>query len=313
VATGTAPLSYQWRLGGGPIAGATASSYTRTNVQPADAGNYTVVVTNLAGSTTSSNAVLTLIVPPAIATQPLGRAVAAGSNVTFSVLASGTAPLSYQWRLGGGPIAGATASSYTRVNVQPADAGNYTVVVTNLAGSVISSNAVLAVNSAPVLAAISGQAIHAGSTLVITNHATDGDVPQQTLTFSLDPGVPAGAAIGATNGILTWSTTAAQVGTTNGVTVRVTDDGTPRLSNTKSFLVTVIAPLTIRSITATNGDVTITWESIPGAVYRVQHTTDPNTGVWDSLVPDVVAGGSTATKTETAAPTPRFYRVRLVQ
>lgn len=313
VATGTAPLSYQWLLGGGAIAGATASSYTRMNVQPADAGTYSVVITNLAGTATSANALLTVIVPPAITTQPLGRAVAAGSNVTFSVVATGTAPLSYQWLLGGATIAGATGSSYTRTSVQPVDAGNYSVVVTNLAGAATSSNAMLTVNSAPILATIADQVIHAGSSLMVTNHATDLDVPQQSLAFSLDPGSPAGAAIGATNGILAWTTTAAQAGTTNGLTVRVTDDGTPSLSDTKNFLVTVIAPLTIRSVTVTNGSVTILWDSIQGTHYRVQHTADPAGGTWESLTPDVVAAGPTATVTETMRTGPLLYRVQLVQ
>jgi len=144
-ASGSTPLSYQWRLDGANIAGATASSYTRSNVQPADAGSYSVVVTNLAGTATSANAVLTVLVPPTITTQPLSQTVTQGLNATFTVAASGTTPFSYQWRFNGTPIGGATASSYTRSNVQPGDAGSYSVVVTNLAGTATSANAVLTV------------------------------------------------------------------------------------------------------------------------------------------------------------------------
>ncbi len=61
-ANGTPPLAYQWRFKGTNIAGATANAYTRTNAQPADEGSYSVVVTNSAGSATSSNATLTVIV-----------------------------------------------------------------------------------------------------------------------------------------------------------------------------------------------------------------------------------------------------------
>ena len=89
VATGTAPLSYQWQFNGANISGATSASYTKNNVQASDAGNYSVVVTNVAGTVTSSNAVLTVNVPPSITTQPQGQTVNVGANVTFSVTATG--------------------------------------------------------------------------------------------------------------------------------------------------------------------------------------------------------------------------------
>src|SRR5205814_529874 len=82
---------------------------------------------------------------PAITNQPLSQTVTQGVNVTFSATASGTAPLGYQWRLNGSNIAGAIATSYTRTNVQTADAGNYSVLVTNVAGMAISSDAALTV------------------------------------------------------------------------------------------------------------------------------------------------------------------------
>ena len=86
-------------------------------------------------------------VAPSIITQPASQTVLAGSNVTFTVAAAGTTPLSYQWRWSGTNIAGATGSSLALSNVQPAQAGSYSVLVTNVAGSVISSNAVLTINS----------------------------------------------------------------------------------------------------------------------------------------------------------------------
>ena len=147
---GTPPFSYQWRFGGADLDGATQSSYTRNNAQPPDAGDYSVVVTNSLGSVTSSVATLTVIVPPAIHPQPPSQSVTQGVNVTFTVAATGTAPLSYRWRWNGSPITGATQASYTRNNVQPGDAGNYSVVVSNFAAAVTSSNAVLTVWPAPV-------------------------------------------------------------------------------------------------------------------------------------------------------------------
>ena len=140
--TGTAPFIYQWRRNSVAIAGATSPSYSIPSAQTADAGNYTVVVTNAAGSVTSSTAVLKVNIPPAITTQPVSKAVVSGTTVTFKVVATGTATLAYQWTLNGVSIDGATSASYSSV-ASVATTGIYSVVVSNAAGSVSSSAAVL--------------------------------------------------------------------------------------------------------------------------------------------------------------------------
>ena len=148
VASGTTPFSYQWLFNGTNISAANTNFYTLANAQFTNAGNYSVIVTNIAGSITSSNAVLTVSnLPPSITTQPQSQTVNVGGSVTFTVVAGGTAPLSYQWLLGGTNIAGATTNSCTRTHVQTNDAGNYTVVVTNVAGCVTSVVATLTVNA----------------------------------------------------------------------------------------------------------------------------------------------------------------------
>src|SRR5262249_7051543 len=96
---------------------------------------------------------------------------------------------------------------------------------------------VVSVNNAPQLAAISNQIAQVLETLVLTNSATDTDAPAQTLTYSLDPGAPAGATIRATNGVFTWTPSRAQAHSTNTITVRVTDNGYPPLSDAKTFKV----------------------------------------------------------------------------
>jgi hypothetical protein len=144
-ANGTVPFAYQWQINGGALGGATGSSLSVSNVQPTDAGNYTVMVTNVGGSTTSAVAALTVWVPPGISTQPLSRTNVRGTTASFSVAASGTAPFSYQWNLNGLAKPGATASDLTISNVQPTDAGNYTVLVTNSAGAITSGIAILTV------------------------------------------------------------------------------------------------------------------------------------------------------------------------
>jgi len=148
VASGTAPLVYQWRKGGVAIGGATGSRYNLSNVQAGDAGSYTVGVTNAAGGVISGAAVLTVQVPPGITTPPVGQTVARGANVTFSVVATGNPAPSYQWRRNGVNIGGATGSSYTRNNVQSGDVGMYSVVVSNPLGSVVSVEASLALTGA---------------------------------------------------------------------------------------------------------------------------------------------------------------------
>ena len=120
-------------------------------MQPTDAGSYSVVVSNIAGTATSADAVLTVNVAPAITTQPQDQNVNQSSNAVFSVVATGTPAPSYQWRWNGANISGATASGYTRGNAQPADAGSYSVVVSNIAGTATSANAMLTVNVAPAI------------------------------------------------------------------------------------------------------------------------------------------------------------------
>jgi hypothetical protein len=152
-ATGTAPLSYQWQKNGANIAGATSSSYTTPATTTADSGStFDVVVNNGAGTATSNTATLTVnaaTVAPAITTQPLNQTVTAGQTASFSVTATGTAPLSYQWQKNSVAISGATSSSYTTPNTTSSDNGaQFTVAVSNSAGSVTSNCATLTVNSA---------------------------------------------------------------------------------------------------------------------------------------------------------------------
>ncbi len=149
-ATGTG-ITYQWRKGGINIGGATSSSFTITGVVTGDAGSYDVLVIGTCGTVTSNSATLTVNTSPAITSQPGSQAVCVGSNVTFSVIATGTG-LSYQWRKGGVNIGGATSSSFTITGVVTGDAGSFDVVVTGTCPpAVISNAAILTVNTAPAI------------------------------------------------------------------------------------------------------------------------------------------------------------------
>lgn len=146
IASGTGPLSYQWFFKNKSI-GATGTNATLTllSVGPNQAGGYVVVLTNMLGSITSVVATLTVLVPPGISTQPQSQSIVQGQSASFSVKASGTAPLGYQWNFNGTPMSGATTSALGLTNAQTAQAGGYTVLVTNSAGSVTSVVASLTV------------------------------------------------------------------------------------------------------------------------------------------------------------------------
>jgi hypothetical protein len=180
-ASGTTPISYQWRKNTANISGATAASYTTPATTTADNGaKFDVIVSNKAGSVTSSQATLTVTasaVAPTIITQPPNQTVTAGQTATFSVTASGTAPLSYQWRKNTANIGGATAASYTTPATTSADNGaKFDVVVTNSAGNVTSSQATLTVNSVPVAPTITtqpaNQTVTAGQTATFSGTAS---------------------------------------------------------------------------------------------------------------------------------------------
>jgi hypothetical protein len=152
VAAGTAPFTYHWQRNNANIAGATSASYTTPATAAADNGaNFRVVVTNSGGSTTSNSAILTVLaapVAPSIVTQPANQTVSAGQTATFSVVAAGTAPFTYQWQRNNANIAGATFASYTTPATSAADNGAaFRVIVTNSVNSVTSNSATLTVNA----------------------------------------------------------------------------------------------------------------------------------------------------------------------
>mgnify|MGYP002623236090 CR=1 FL=1 len=142
-ASGTAPLSYQWRYNGGTIPGATESSYTRLNVQPSDNGDYSVVITNIAGSATSSNATLTVVIPakPVFQIHPQSQTVNAGQSLLLTAAVTGSAPLHFQWMLNGSALFGATGTSLSLINVSSQQTGHYSVVASNNVAVVSSRSA----------------------------------------------------------------------------------------------------------------------------------------------------------------------------
>jgi hypothetical protein len=137
-------------------------------------------VTNAAGTVTSAGATLTVTVAPVITTQPVGKTVTAGGSATFSVTATGTAPLTYQWRFKGASLPGQTTDTLALSNVQTNQTGAYSVVVANNSGSVTSADAVLTVKlptspmtitvvgNGAVSPDLNGQALEIGQSYTLT-------------------------------------------------------------------------------------------------------------------------------------------------
>ncbi len=153
VADGTGPLSYQWRFNlTNDLPDATNAALALTAVQPANAGAYTVVITNLAGAVTSVVATLTVAQPPFITAHPASLTTNAGARVVFTVGAGGTSPLTYRWwRVGGTNVASGTSNQLVLNSVSNASSGGYYAVVSNLYGVATSAVATLTVMAAPVI------------------------------------------------------------------------------------------------------------------------------------------------------------------
>jgi Immunoglobulin I-set domain. len=193
-ASGTAPLTYQWRKDGAPISGATNASYSISSAQSGHAGAYSVVVSNSVGSMTSNAATLTVNPPsplPRITGHPQSRTVDVGASVTFTVSAGGTG-LSYQWKKDEVAIVGATSASFTIASARTSDAGVYTVTVWNNDGSVTSNGATLTVNrtggNASTLAAIATRAYCTGGNgVAIGGFVISGNNSKQVLMRAVGP------------------------------------------------------------------------------------------------------------------------------
>ncbi len=176
VATGTAPLSYQWRRNGVAIVGAQSASYATPATTLADSGSsFSVLVSNAAGSATSQAATLAVtqvLLAPTITTPPANVALVEGNAATFSVVASGTQPLAYQWRRNGASLLGANSASYTTPVTTLADDGAvFSVVVSNAAPtSATSGNATLSVF--PVPSPVADVLAHTNSSMVLLEDGT---------------------------------------------------------------------------------------------------------------------------------------------
>lgn len=151
--TATVPIGFRWRRGAALAPPMVTNGFTAVtnllNIQTNLSGTWSVLITNEgpSGITAffSSNAHITVVIPPT------NRTVLAGANVTLTSLAMGPAPIRYQWQREGVSLPNATSANLVLTNVQPAHAGNYTVIVTNIIGQPASFSASLQVVGPPLL------------------------------------------------------------------------------------------------------------------------------------------------------------------
>ncbi|HWN96123.1 MAG TPA: immunoglobulin domain-containing protein, partial [Methylomirabilota bacterium] len=148
---GGGPIFFQWQKDGATISDATNATLALNSVLPADAGSYSIVVSNALASALSSNAILSVgcAAPVTITHQPTSHVLTAGDTLILNVGASGTAPLAYRWFRNGVPLTAGTNSSYAKTNVHADDSAFYWVSVGNCAGAVLSSRTLVSVADRP--------------------------------------------------------------------------------------------------------------------------------------------------------------------
>ncbi len=151
IATSLFPMTYQWRFNGNLIDGATQSGFGIVAAHATNAGNYSVVVSNDYGATTSSIAALTVNSTLRFKQQPITNLFLFGGVVTnLSAVAVGNPPLAFQWFKDSAPLVSATSSALNFNPVDRTNSGDYQLVVTNSSGSITSLFASVAVFGTPV-------------------------------------------------------------------------------------------------------------------------------------------------------------------
>jgi hypothetical protein len=164
-------------------------------------------------------------------------------------------------------------------------------------------------NTPPILGPIPNKAIVVGQTLSFTATATDNDQPPQTLTYSLGPGAPGNATINPSTGQFTWSPA---VPRTNTFSVIVADNGTPSLSATQSFTVTVYSAPKLRSIAQSGGELTFSWQAPAGLSYQVEYKDDLNALSWTPIGSPLLGNGGDLSFAHPFTPQRRFFRLRIL-
>ncbi|MDE3066243.1 MAG: hypothetical protein KGJ60_01700 [Verrucomicrobiota bacterium] len=174
------------------------------------------------------------------------------------------------------------------------------------------SGETMVINSAPVLNPIAKQIVGEGNTLTFTAAASDSD--GDALTFSLDPGGPAGAAIGASSGVFSWTPPVTGFSLATNVIVRVTDNGAPSLSAAQTVSIEVISGPVMMTVQKSAGSAAVFWRSAPGKNYQLQFKNKLTDSTWTNIGGNLSATNFITSEMDATVGTNtmRFYRVGLL-
>jgi uncharacterized protein (TIGR02597 family) len=207
------------------------------------------------------------------------------------------------------------SANYSTIATTNSNVGSYSITLTLADPSSKLSNYVVTTNngtltvfdSTPTISAVSDQFVSVGNTVGFTVSASDPDAPYQTLSFSLYPGAPSGATIGGTTGAFSWTAFLGAEGSTNPVTVRVTDNAVPSQSATMTFNIVVVdRPKLLAMNHNQDGSVTMQWSTAIGSVYRLQYKNFITDSNWTDLA-EMTASNSTTFVSDTPTQ-PRIYQ-----
>ena len=236
------------------------------------------------------------------------------TNTAFDV---DTPSSSFSYSLSNAP-AGMSINSSGVLTWTPSEAqgpGTYNVGVQvndnggpNLSDSKSFSVTVNEVNSAPNLLPIANRTIHAGTAIILTNSASDADVPTNNLSFNFALLPPLGATLGVGNGVFSWTPNDTQTGT-NQFAISVSDNGAPSMSDTEAFSIVVVARPSL-SIARTANDAILSWTTISGTGYTVQSIVDLTLTNWTSIT-NITATGTNAAAAFPVGAQTQFYRIKV--
>src|SRR6266481_3291735 len=164
-------------------------------------------------------------------------------------------------------------------------------------------------NTPPILAPIPNKPLVVGQTLSFTASATDTDQPPQTLTYSLGPGAPGAAAINPSTGQFIWAPAFPR---TNTISVIVADNGTPSLSATQTFTVTVYLAPKLTSVSQSGGELSFSWQAPPGLSYQVEYKDELNALSWTPIGSPLFGNGGILSFAHPLSPQRRFFRLRIL-